>query len=183
MRLQNQKVLAGVALLMLLAAGTAPAFAEPAGANGQCKERCESTYRSLTGTIRSLVGEVVTLELEDGKTETFRISQQVIKLKGLVPGMRIGVDVQGGNLIAESVKVLPSVAVVEREQVRVERTVQREETRQQQRQVVTPAPVRRTERIERRQETRQQQRQVVTPAPVYTPAPVAEPVRPVRGLW
>lgn len=183
MRLDNKKVLTGTLLSLLISAvATSPAFARPTDqiAGRQPASPVETT-KTITGTIKSIVGEVVTLNLDNGGTRTVRISQQVIKIKGLVSGTRIAAIVSGDNAIAGDVKVIPNVREVRGEVTRVEVRNKQEETRQTYpHPVVTPTPRGTTERVEIR---RTQERRVVTPAPSPAPTHNVEPSRPVRGMW
>ena len=189
MRLENKKV--SIAMLsVLLSAGSAyPAFAgRTVEVGGEHRtSNVQTSHRTIEGTIKSIVGEVVTIDVENRDIQTFRMSQQTLKIMGLVPGMRIAAVVSGDQLIAENVRILPKVAAVRTETTRVQVTTKKEETRStQQQRVVTPTP-RPTPRVEiRQQETRQtQERRVVTPLPAPVPAsvPSVEPIKPVRGLW
>lgn len=185
MNLHHQTVSAGVLLSLLISAGaTAPVLADQTTeiADHQLTNQVETT-KTITGTIKSIVGEVVTLNLDHGGIETVRISQQTIKIKGLVPGTRIVAIVTSDNAIAGEVKVIPSIAEVRTETTRVQVRNQTQETHPiTPHPVVMPAPRRTTESVEIR---RTQERRVVTPAPapVSAPVPQVEPPRPVRGMW
>ena len=179
MRFQNLKILTGTALVVALGAiASSPADANPMNAIAQREQMAvTSDSNAYTGTIRSIVGSVVTLELPNGDTKEIGLNQLEQGRLGLVPGKKIRVSmVDGRRMISlappvEAVTVARTVTRIEETTTQVERTPRRLELPPP---VERPAPVR--------------------PAPVE-PAPVTiEPAEqttevepaprpPIRALW
>lgn len=177
MRLQNVKILTGTALVVALGAiASSPAIATEIGDRLQDNRvAVASNSNSYTGTIRSIVGNIVTLELPNGDTKEIGLTRLEQGRLGLVPGMKIVVRMVEGRRI---VSLAPAVEAVTIARVtRIETTTQVERTP---RRIVLPPP--------------QERPAPVRPAPVQ-PAPVRiEPVeqtteveplprRPIRALW
>lgn len=124
-----------------------------------------TTYVSqpIRGTVRSIMGDMVTLEMPDGKLRQVMISADDIRRLNLEPGMQVSLMLDRQN-IASSVNVMytnPGYTSTRREQVTVER-----------RTVQTPVPV-------MRQTPTVTQTEVMQTTEVE-PQPAA---RPVRALW
>lgn len=178
MRLQD-KVLAGATLSVLLAAVSAyPVAAEAIREVPVFTQEQLRDPNRMVGTVKSIIGDVVTLELTDGRTREIGLNRMERGALGLRPGMRIVITDEGGTRVVRlAPSVDPMIATVPT--TRVER----------------PTPVM-TERVERRIE-----RTTVETAPVQRmPQPVVEQdfpqrtvveetfpqprqTRPVRALW
>ena len=105
MRLQKTKVLTGATLSLLLSLTTIyPAIARPASQQTQdiLIAQMDDTA-SIRGKIRSIVGNVVTLELPDGSTQDVMISRAERERLGLSPGMEIMTSMRNGSLVVEVV--------------------------------------------------------------------------------
>jgi hypothetical protein len=177
MRLQTLKILTGTALVVALGA-----IASPMAHATEISDRVQdnrvavaSDSNSYTGTIRSIVGNIVTLELPNGDTKEIGLNRLEQGRLGLVPGMKILVRMVDGRRI---VSLAPPVEAVTVARVtRIETTTQVERTP---RRIELPPP--------------QERPAPVRPAPVE-PAPVRiepveettemqpQPRRPIRALW
>ncbi|HAX80553.1 MAG TPA: hypothetical protein DCY88_33140 [Cyanobacteria bacterium UBA11372] len=177
MRLQNLKILTGTALVVALGAiATSPAIATEMSdrlQDNRLAVASDSNY--YTGTVRSIVGDIVTLELSNGDTKQIGLNRLEQGRIGLVPGMRIAVRMVDGRRI---VSLAPPVEAVTVARVtRIETITQVERTP---RRIELPPP--------------QERPAPVRPAPVE-PAPVTiepveettevepQPRRPIRALW
>ncbi|OCR02827.1 hypothetical protein BCD67_15610 [Oscillatoriales cyanobacterium USR001] len=180
MRLQNITLLTGTALSLLVSSGIVhPAIANPASEVAQ-RQNMSTTANTETivGIIKSIAGEVVTVDIDGGTYRTLRIERRVLGIMGLVPGVKISATVLRGGYMVENVMVIPNVKVTA--STAAARTTTTTTTTRTQTQTTTPrpvAPMRPAAPVSRPQ---------VAPAP--RPAPAA-PVRtqpaapPVRGLW
>lgn len=171
MHFKNLKVLTGTTLAVALSFVSAyPAFAEPGSASSQEMLISQATIdnNSYIGTVKSIVGDIVTLELADGSSREIGLNRMQRGALGLVPGMRLRVTRVDGRLdVALAPPVDVVVARVEtRTPVRVE--TERRETRVE----VTPPPV----------QTETEVAPVIT-QPVDISTPDYEPQRPIRALW
>ena len=179
MRLQNITLLTGTALSLLVSAGIVhPAMANPASDIAQ-RQNMSTTANTemITGIIKSIAGEIVTVDVEGGTYRTLRIERRVLGIMGLVPGVKISATVLRGGYMVESVAVIPNVKVTA--STAAARTTTTTTTTRTQTQT-TPAP-----RIAPMRSAPPVSRPM---APVTRPAPMP-PVRtqpaatPVRGLW
>ncbi len=177
MRLQNLKIWTGTALVVALGAiASSPAIATETSDRVQDNRvAVASDSNSYTGTIRSIVGDIITLELSNGDTKEIGLNQLEQGRLGLVPGMKISVRMVDGRRI---VSLAPPVEAVTVARVtRIETITQVERTP---RRIELPPP--------------QERPAPVRPAPVE-PAPVTiepveettevepQPRRPIRALW
>ncbi|GEM_PF-2821227 len=112
MRLQKTKVLTGTTLSVLLSlVAVYPALARPSGeqASGEAIaqiDRMDSA--SMSGKIKSIVGNVVTLEMPNGETRQVMIGRAERDRLGLRPGMEIMTSMRDGNLMVEVVSAGPA---------------------------------------------------------------------------
>lgn len=168
MRLQRIKVLTGTALSLALSlVAVSPAMAIQ-GVDEAVREIGSVTGpQTVVGTVKSLTGEVVTLELPNGRTEEIGLNRMEQGALGLVPGMRVVVTLDEGDRVAKLAPMVDTVAIAS--------TAVRVQTTQVER---TPPRVRVEPRVEPAPEP---VRQPVQPAP----EPISEPIqeRPVRALW
>ncbi len=124
----------------------------------------EGVPRVLTevvrGTVTRVGGNSVTLELENGDTETYQIPAEFENRKRLEVGAEVLLTIERNNVVA----IYNRAAVVEPAPV-VRREVQRQEAVRPA-PAPTPAPA------------------PVAPPPRPAPAPAAQPQpQPVRGMW
>ena len=106
MRLQKIKLFSGMSLSVLLSlAAVFPAIAHhtPEHGKGQAIAQMSDTDQNVTGRIKSIVGNVVTVELTDGTTRDIMISRAERERLALRPGMEIATTIRNGNLIVEVV--------------------------------------------------------------------------------
>ncbi|HEY9854083.1 MAG TPA: hypothetical protein V6D28_31740 [Leptolyngbyaceae cyanobacterium] len=104
MRLQKTKLFAGTTLSVLLSlVAISPAMARPAGSQTQAQTIAQMDSMSVTGRIRSIVGNVVTLVLPDGTTRDVMISRAERDRLGLRPGMEIMTMMRDGTMVVEVV--------------------------------------------------------------------------------
>ena len=178
MRLQNLKIWTGTALVVALGAiASSPAIATEMSDRVQDNRVAVSSDSNYyTGTIRSIVGDIVTLELSNGDTKEIGLNQLEQGRLGLVPGMKIAVRMVDGRRIVSLAPPVEAVTVArvtrfEETTTQIERTPRRIELPPPQER---PAPVR--------------------PAPVEAAPVTIEPVeettevepqprRPIRALW
>lgn len=177
MRLQNLKIWTGTALLVALGAiATSPAIATEMSdrvEDNRVAVASDSNY--YTGTVRSIVGDIVTLELPNGESRQIGLNLLEQGRLGLVPGMKIAVRMVDGRRVVSLAPPIEAVTVarvtrIEETTTQVERTPRRIELPPPQER---PAPVR--------------------PAPVEAAPVRIEPVeqtevepqprRPIRALW
>ena len=169
MRFQKIKLLTGATLSVLISAVSVhPAMANPATQIAQTQTTTTANSQTITGFVKSIVGEVVTIREENAPYRTLRIQRCVLRIVGLVPGMKVRATVAGSQV--QNIAVIPDYKVVAT-------TVARP---------ATPAPAPRTPAAE----TAPAPRPIPAPAPRQAPAPVPAPrpipapaPAPVRGLW
>ena len=156
MRLQNIKLLTGATLSVLISAVSVhPAMANPATEIAQTQTITTTNTQIFTGFVKSIVGDVVTISPESGSYRTLRIQRCVLRITGLVPGMKVRAYVAGDQV--EKIVVIPNYKVVSTTVVRP----------------ATPAPRPAPEPPPR-----------PAPAPRPAPRPMPAPIpAPVRGLW
>lgn len=171
MLFSKYKSLTGIAVIWITSLGILqPGFALPLNpqAPGSTVSQInrppeEGTPRVLTevvrGTVTRVGGNSVTIEMENGETETFKIPAEFENRRGLEVGSEVLLTIERGNVVA----IYNRAVVVEQAPV-VRREVQRQE-------VVRPAPA-------------PAPAPVPPPAPRPAPAPAAQPApQPVRGMW
>jgi hypothetical protein len=172
MRFQKIKLLTGATLSVVISAVSVhPAMANPATQIAQTQTTTTANSQTVIGFVKSIVGEVVTIREENAPYRTLRIQRCVLRIIGLVPGMKVRATVAGSQV--ENIAVIPDYEVVAT-------TVARP---------ATPAPAMRPA-PEPAPERMPAPRPMPAPAPRQAPAPVPAPrpipapaPAPVRGLW
>jgi hypothetical protein len=172
MRFQKIKLLTGATLSVLISAVSVhPAMANPATQIAQTQTTTTANSQTVIGFVKSIVGEVVTIREENAPYRTLRIQRCVLRIVGLVPGMKVRATVAGSQV--QNIAVIPDYKVVAT-------TVARP---------ATPAPAPRPA-PEPAPERMPAPRPMPAPAPRQAPAPVPAPrpipapaPAPVRGLW
>ncbi|MEG4392538.1 autotransporter [Microcoleus sp. BROC3] len=166
MRLQNIKLLTGATLSVLISVVSVhPAMANPATQIAQTQTTTTANTRTIVGFVKSIVGDVVTIREENAPYRTLRIQKCVLKIIGLVPGMKVRATIAGSQV--ENIVVIPDYKVVETTVVRPP----------------TPAPA---PRPAPEPPPRPAPRPAPAPAPIPAPRPIPAPTprpAPVRGLW
>ncbi|MCL1469986.1 hypothetical protein LAY57_04765 [Argonema antarcticum A004/B2] len=199
MRLQKTKVLAGTTLSVLLSlVAVYPALARPSGkqAEGQALAQIDRmNSASMRGTIKSIVGNVVTLEMPNGETKDVMIGRAERDRLGLRPGMEIMTSMKDGNLMVEVVSA-GSASSTSADTTSTEAASEAEmTTRTEGRRVVEETTIRRStttpssvqQTTEQTTGDMQESRQVVDQntesTPDTTSSETTQPSRPVRALW
>ena len=164
MRLQNIKLLTGATLSVLISAVSVhPAMANPATEIAQTQTTTTANTRTIIGFVKSIVGDVVTIREENAPYRTLRIQRCVLRIIGLVPGMKVRATVAGSQI--QNIAVIPDYDVVATTVVRPPTPAPAPRP--------APAPVPRPAPIPR-----------PAPAPIPAPRPIPAPApAPVRGLW
>ena len=163
MRLQNIKLLTGATLSVLISAVSVnPAMANPATEIAQTQTTTTANTQTVTGFVKSIVGDVVTIREENAPYRTLRIQKCVLKIIGLVPGMKIRATVAGSKV--ENIVVIANYKVVSTTVVRPATPAPRPAPEPSPRPAPAPRPIPR-------------------PAPAPAPIPAPRPAPPVRGLW
>ena len=170
MRFQKIKLLTGATLSVLISAVSVhPAVANPATQIAQTQTTTTANSQTVIGFVKSIVGEVVTIREENAPYRTLRIQRCVLRIVGLVPGMKVRATVAGSQV--QNIAVIPDYKVVAT-------TVASP---------ATPAPAPRPAA-----DTAPAPRPMPAPAPRQAPAPMPVPrpipapaprPAPVRGLW
>lgn len=166
MRLQNIKLLTSATLSVLVSAlSVSPTMANPATLIAQTQSTSTANTESITGIVKSIVGDIITIRPDNERYRTLRIQKCVLKITALVPGMKVKATYRGSQV--ENIMVLPKYKVsaspvASPAAPRVEAPQAPEP--------ITPRPVP-APRI-----------QPQTPRPIPAPAPRVQPA-PVRGLW
>ena len=167
MLFQNIKLLTGATLSVLISAVSVhPAMANPAIQIAQTQTTTTANTQTVTGFVKSIVGDVVTIREENAPYRTLRIQRCVLRIIALVPGMKVRALVSGDQV--QNIAVIPNYKVVATTVVRP----------------ATPAPAPRPETPE--PPPRPAPRPVPRPAPIPAPIPAPRPAprpAPVRGLW
>ncbi|MBD2182554.1 hypothetical protein [Aerosakkonema funiforme] len=199
MRLQKTKLFTGTALSLLLSlVAVCPAIARPLEEQAQRQvinqtDRMELS-QSMRGKIRSIVGNVVTLEMPNGDSTEVMISRTEIQRLGLRPGMEISTSMRDGNLVVEVLN-MGSASSASEESTTTEmmggsttrRTVVEETTIR--RSTSTPARIEQTSEQtsgnvqNSSQMVEQTNESNVEPAVDTTTGTTTQPSRPVRALW
>lgn len=167
MLFQNIKLLTGATLSVLISAVSVhPAMANPAIQIAQTQTTTTANTQTVTGFVKSIVGDVVTIREENAPYRTLRIQRCVLRIIALVPGMKVRALVSGDQV--QNIAVIPNYKVVATTVVRP----------------ATPAPAPRPETPEPppRPAPRPVPRPAPAPAPIPAPRPAPRPA-PVRGLW
>ncbi len=182
MRLQKITLLTSTALSLFVSAGIVhPAMANPAGEIAQ-RESTSSKTEIITGVIRSIAGEIITVDVDGGTYRTLRVERRMLGVLGLVPGVKISATVMRGGMMAENVTVIPNVKVTA-SQAATRTTTTTTTTRTQ---IETTPTLRPLAPAPMRPVTQPVSRPQMAPAPMQpVPAPVQmQPAAtPVRGLW
>ncbi|MEG3847117.1 autotransporter [Microcoleus sp. herbarium19] len=140
-------------------------MANPAVQIAQTQTTTTANTQTVTGFVKSIVGDVVTIREENAPYRTLRIQKCVLKIIGLVPGMKVRASVAGSQV--QNIVVIPDYKVVATTVVRPP----------------TPAPAPRPA-PEPPPRPAPAPRPVPRPAPAPAPMPVPRPApAPVRGLW
>lgn len=164
MRLQNIKLLTGATLSVLISAVSVhPAMANPATQIAQTQTTTTANTRTIVGFVKSIVGDVVTIREESAPYRTLRIQRCVLRIIGLVPGMKVRATVAGSQI--QNIAVIPDYKVVTTTVVRPPIPAPAP------RPAPLPAPAPRPAPPPR-----------PAPAPIPAPRPAPAPA-PVRGLW
>ena len=168
MRFQNIKLLTGATLSVLISAVSVhPATANPATQIAQTQTTTTANSRTITGFVKSIVGDVVTIREENAPYRTLRIQKCVLKIIGLVPGMKVRATIAGSQV--ENIAVIPDYKVVATTVVRPAAPAPAPRPAPEPPPRPMPAPVPRP-----------------APAPIPAPRPIPAPApapAPVRGLW
>ena len=107
MSIQRMKVLTSM-ILLLSAASVYPASARPSGETESMQRHSQMNKTQLVrGTIKSIVGDLVTLEMPNGKTQQIIINPDDLGRLNLEQGMQIAGMVDKQNTASK-------VSVVER---------------------------------------------------------------------
>ncbi|MEG4500946.1 autotransporter [Microcoleus sp. F10-C6] len=166
MRLQKIKLLTGATLSVLISVVSVhPAMANPATEIAQTQTTTTANTRTIVGFVKSIVGDVVTIREENAPYRTLRIQKCVLKIIGLVPGMKVRATIAGSQI--QNIAVIPDYKVVATTVVRPP----------------TPAPA---PRPAPEPPPRPAPRPAPAPAPIPAPRPIPAPTprpAPVRGLW
>src|SRR4028119_1031821 len=111
MRFQKIKLLTGATLSVVISAVSVhPAMANPATQIAQTQTTTTANSRTITGFVKSIVGDVVTIREESAPYRTLRIQRCVLRIIGLVPGMKVRATVAGSQV--ENIAVIPDYEVV-----------------------------------------------------------------------
>ena len=168
MRFQKIKLLTGATLSVLISAVSVhPAMANPATQIAQTQTTTTANSQTITGFVKSIVGEVVTIREENAPYRTLRIQKCVLRIVGLVPGMKVRATVAGSQV--QNIAVIPDYKVVATTVARPGGGGPGPATR--------PAPEPAPERMQA-PATRPAPAPMPAPRPIPAPAPA-----PVRGLW
>ncbi|MBE9123537.1 autotransporter [Tychonema sp. LEGE 07199] len=167
MRLQKIKLLTGATLSVLMSAVSVhPVMANPPTQIAQTQTTNTANTQTLIGFVKDIVGDVVTISPENSRYRTLRIQKCVLKIIGLVPGMKVRVLLAGD--MVQNIAVIPDYKVVATTVVRPA-TIAPRPAPEPQPMLPPPAP-----------------RVIPRPAPAPMPAPRPIPAprpAPVRGLW
>src|SRR4028119_1004754 len=111
MRFQKSKLLTGATLSVLISAASVhPAMANPATQIAQTQTTTTANTQTITGFVKSIVGDVVTIREENAPYRTLRIQRCVLRIIGLVPGMKVRATVAGSQV--QNIAVIPDYDVV-----------------------------------------------------------------------
>lgn len=184
MRLQKITLLTSTALSLFVSAGIVhPAMANPASEIAQRESMSTSSKTEIiTGVIKSIAGEIITVDIDGGTYRTLRVERRMLGVLGLVPGVKISATVMRGGMMVENVTVIPNVKVTA-SQAATRTTTTTTTTRTQIETTPTlrplaPAPMRPVAPPVARP-----QMAPVPMQPVPAPVRVQPAATPVRGLW
>jgi hypothetical protein len=183
MRLQKITLLTGTVLSLFVSAGIVhPAMANPAGEIAQRDSMSTSSKTEMiTGVIKSIAGELVTVDIDGGTYRTLRIERRMLGILGLVPGVKISATVMRGGMMVENVAVIPNVKVTA-SQSAIRSTI----TTTTRTQVQTTPTLRPLAPAPMRPVTQPVSRPQMAPVqmqPVPAPVQMQPAATPVRGLW
>ncbi|WP_293128393.1 autotransporter [Microcoleus sp. bin38.metabat.b11b12b14.051] len=168
MRLQKIKLFTGATLSVLISAVSVnPAMANLPIEIAQTQTTTTANAQTVTGFVKSIVGDVVTIREDNAPYRTLRIQKCVLKILGLVPGMKVRASYVGSQV--DNIVVIPNYKVVSTTVVRPSTPPPRPAPAPEPPPRPAPAP-----------------RPIPRPAPAPIPAPRPVPAprpAPVRGLW
>lgn len=174
MGIHKKQLLTGALLSVLVGGGlVSPALANPTIEVAQASSST-ANYTTFIGFVRSIVGDVVTIQEATAPFRTLRINRRVQGIAGLVPGMKIKVTYIANTDIVQQLVVLSNYKVVATTAIR-NLTVTRTQSQTTVRPLIPVRPL-----------TTPVPRTVpMTPPPPepVAPAESVTPVAPVRGLW
>ncbi|NES80980.1 MAG: hypothetical protein F6K10_05995 [Moorea sp. SIO2B7] len=144
MTIKNWKITTGTTLsLLMCAVSTTPVMANPISEQAQRQYGNQaSRYGGTTGRIRSIVGNLVTVELEDGESQTIWVPRADLGRWNLRPGMNVLIDenrivgtasattvaAQTGNLSSRTARLWREYEAGLRQRQRYQTTVTRSTT-------------------------------------------------------
>jgi hypothetical protein len=192
MLLQKITLMTSAALSLFVSAGIVhPAMANPVSNIAQTSNMSTTANTEIiTGVIKSIAGEVVTVNVDGGTYRTLRIERRMLGVLGLVPGVRISANVLRGGSMVESVTVIPNVKVTTSTAAARTTTTTTTQTQIQ----TTPAPrtmppallrpaARPVSRPQMAPAPRPATMTPVAPMAPMAPAPMQPATPPIRGLW
>ncbi|CBN53807.1 MULTISPECIES: hypothetical protein [Kamptonema] len=180
MSLQKITLLTGTALSLLVSVGVVhPAMANPESELAQAGMNTTANVETITGIVKSIVGEVVTVDVEGGTYRTLLIERRVLGTMGLVPGSRVRASVARGGSVVQSIVVIPNVKVTASTATRMTTTTR---TQTQTQTTPAPMPMRPAAPMRPPAPPARPQAAPARQAPM-APAPMMQPAAPVRGLW
>lgn len=180
MSLQKITLLTGTALSLLVSVGVVhPAMANPESKLAQAGMSTTANVETITGIVKSIVGEVVTVDVEGGTYRTLLIERRVLGTMGLVPGTRVRATVARGGSLVQSIAVIPNVKVTASTATRMTTTTR---TQTQTQTTPAPMPMRPAAPMRPPAPPARPQAAPARQAPM-APAPMMQPAAPVRGLW
>ncbi|MGK7901033.1 MAG: hypothetical protein AB4352_06410 [Hormoscilla sp.] len=183
MNIQKITISAGAALAVLLPIA-APAIGQPVEGRGgdeltqeQLVSQRSGREQVVSGKIVEIVGDLVKLNLDNGRAGVISMCWQERGAQGIVVGMRISATLEGRSIVAVSREVITSQRIASSSLLQRVRQVRRQLQRTQrtpQRGFTTPP----------RQRIPQVPQRVRPQVPALTvPLAPAAPGRPVRALW
>ena len=177
MGIHKKQLLTGALLSVLVGGGlVSPALANPTIQVAQASSSM-ANYTTFIGFVRSIVGDVVTIQEATAPFRTLRINRRVQGIAGLVPGMKIKVTYIANTDIVQQLVVLSNAKVVATSAVR-NLTVTRTQSQTTVRPLIPVRPL--TTPVPRTVPMTPPPPQPAAPTESVTPA---APAGPVRGLW
>lgn len=183
MGIERMKLLTGTTVSLLLSAiAMYPAVAGQSDVIAQQQPIAQNNMPAsemIRGTIKSIVGDVVTIQEPDGRVRTLTVRRPERGALGLVPGMDIIARMENGRVV--DVAIAPMM----NEETMRTTTTTTTTTMPTVRETMTTTPTVRPEPVVRPAPT-------MTTTPTVRPAPVEvepdntyyeAPAQPVRGLW
>ena len=107
MRFSHRSILTGALLSAIVSVIAAPVFANPVVEKIGAEEISQQVFTAYSGNIKNVVGDIVTIQLDNGQIKTLRIPLETIKIKSLAAGKRIVAVVKDNSVIVDSVNVIP----------------------------------------------------------------------------